>query len=116
MDQTLVGQAEHPSYSHTRRFLRVPADLQVRLSAVETRLADRVRDLSEGGVGVVTSQPLQPRTRVTVELEFPHYRVPIVTTGVVVWSTDTAMGIRFDRPDQVLCDAVLQLQRGLERL
>lgn len=105
-----------PTELKPRRFVRVPADFLVHVGASAERLADWVKDLSEAGLGVETTEPLPPQTLVTVQLEFPHYATPLVTTGEVVWSTDRAMGIRFDNPDQVLCDAVLQLQRGLERI
>lgn len=61
------------------------------------------RDLSEGGIFVVTSSPLDPLVGILLRLEFPTGSLPL--RGTVIWSRVKAepgrppgMGVRLSRP------------------
>jgi hypothetical protein len=46
------------AYSQARRHDRIPVDFSVTLRWSGLRLADRARDLSEGGLGIETHEPI----------------------------------------------------------
>ena len=103
-------------YSQARRHPRVPADFPIFVRDRELRLTDRARDVSEVGVGVETDHPLAPMTLVSLRLELPHASTPVNVLGRVMWSSGTAMGIRFEQNDPVLLDVVDRLRRELQAI
>jgi hypothetical protein len=106
-----------PGYTQARSHARVPATFPVRVVSTSTlRLADEARDISEAGVGVVTQSPLSPMTLVPLQLELPSTSEPIEVLGRVMWSTPSAMGLRFEQPDERLHAGVARLRAALERL
>jgi hypothetical protein len=106
-----------PGYTQARSHTRVPATFPVRIvNTSSLRLADEARDVSEAGVGVVTHSPLAPMTLVPLRLELPTASEPIEVLGRVMWSTPSAMGLRFEQPDERLQAGVARLRADLERL
>jgi hypothetical protein len=106
-----------PGYTQARSHTRVPASFPVRVvNATSLRLADEARDVSEAGVGVSTRHPLSPMTLVSLRLELSTTSEPIEVLGRVMWSTDSAMGLRFEQPDERLRAGVARLRAALERL
>jgi uncharacterized protein (TIGR02266 family) len=90
----------------TRRTLRVPTHLKVRATRGSTIEISSSRDLSEGGLFLVTRRPLAPGTPLHLEIEGRDRGVPIELEGTVAWVRGTddengpaGMGIRFDYPD-----------------
>lgn len=104
------------SYSQARRHPRFPADFLVKVRSSDQRLADRVRNLSEGGIAIDTRAPLAPMTLVQLTLEIPSEPKPIDLVGRVMWATDAAMGVRFEQSDSRVLECVDHLSREAERL
>ncbi|MCU0701888.1 MAG: PilZ domain-containing protein [Myxococcaceae bacterium] len=108
---------KRPGYTQARSHTRVPASFPVRVvNAAALRLADEARDVSEAGVGVSTSSPLPPMTLVPLRLDLPTSTEPIEVLGRVMWSTSSAMGLRFEQPDERIHTGVARLRAALERL
>lgn len=104
------------SYSQARRHERVPADFLVQIRGGEGRMKDHAKDMSEGGVGVSTSNPLPAMTLVSLRLELPHLRAPVDVLGRVMWSGPAGMGIRFEQSEPRIHDTLDRLRRDLERI
>ncbi len=104
------------SYSQARRHPRFAADFLVKVRTAEQRLNDRVRNLSEGGIAIETRSPLSPMTLVNLTLELPTEPRPIDLVGRVMWSTDEAMGVRFEQIDARVIECVDHLAKECERL
>ncbi len=103
-------------YSQARRFNRLPADFSVMVRTGKLRLADRACDLSEGGLGLETDEPLSPMELVSLRLECPHMPEPIDVLGRVMWTTPRRMGLRFEQIDQRLHDALQRIRQDFERI
>jgi hypothetical protein len=103
-------------FTEARTHERVPASFPVRLKTPGLRLADEARDVSETGVGVLTKSPLTPMTVVPLVLEIPLPGGPIELMGRVMWSTPTAMGLKFEQLDPRLTDSVHTLRQALKRI
>ena len=104
------------SYTQARSYNRYPAQFPVLVKSNEYRLYDEVRDLSEGGIGVITQQPMPAMTLVKVVLEAPHEVTPIEVVGRVMWSRPGAMGIRFEQSDSRVFAVVDRIAKDLQRL
>lgn len=107
---------KRPGYTQARRFTRVPSTFPVQVVSSQLRLADEARDVSEGGVGVVTQVPLPPMTLVAMRLELPVTKEPIEVLGRVMWCTDAMMGLRFEQPDLRLTESIERMRAAMERL
>jgi hypothetical protein len=103
------------SYTQARRHERMPVDFSVTLRWPGLRMADRARDLSEGGLAVETRDPLEPMTLVSMRLELPH-TVPVDLLGRVMWTRGETMGIRFESTDGRVFDSLQRMRTDLERL
>lgn len=79
-------------------------------------MADRAVDLSEGGLGVETTEPLEPMTLVSLRLELPHLAGPVDVLGRVMWTKPGAMGIRFESSDARVFDSLSRMRRDIERI
>lgn len=115
---TVESFSAKPSYeySQARRYPRLPADFPVRLRSDHLRLADRALDVSEGGLGVETDEPLPTMELVSLQLECPHSTVPVEALGRVVWVQGNRMGLRFEQVDANLLDAIARLRQDFERI
>jgi PilZ domain len=112
--ESFVAAPQH-SYTQARRHERVPVDFTVTLRWPGLRMADRARDLSEGGLAVETRDPLEPMTLVSMRLELPH-AVPVDLLGRVMWSRGATMGIRFESTDTRLFDSLHRLRTDFDRI
>jgi len=107
-----------------RRHQRVPVVLPVRVSTIDPEVDPRtgrpffratrelVANVSRGGLGIRTNDPLAPGRRVLLELHFPD-GAPLEAVGRVAWSKtvlapventdDNSIGIEFigGSPDQL---------------
>jgi hypothetical protein len=97
-----------------RRHARIPVSLELRVRTNHRRGHDQVRDISEGGIGVDTSTPLEKDLLISMRLEVPTSTGPIDVLGRVVWSTRDSMGIRFVDPDPELYRALSRLRREVD--
>lgn len=93
------------------RFLRM---LPVRFGEDMPREHATTRDLSEGGLFVDTTQPLQPERSIGLLLQLEHCTVPL--RGSVVWKRDSpqherpaGMGVRLVSPPDVYLSYVRAL-------
>lgn len=107
--------AKENAYTQARRHERLPVNFAVSLRWPCLRLADRARDLSEGGLGLETDDPLEPMTLLSMRLELP-YSTPLDFLGRVMWSRRDSMGIRFESNDPRLFDSLNRLRTDFDRI
>lgn len=93
-----------------RRFARAPIEAPLLLVTDEARGADRVVNLSEGGLCVATDQPLLPGTVSEARLELPTAPGPLDLTVRVAWSDEDAMGLQILTPP---APVLAELRRAL---
>ncbi|MBL7132361.1 MAG: PilZ domain-containing protein [Candidatus Omnitrophica bacterium] len=77
-----------------RKFPRTPLELLVRykiLSSPEQAEAE-TKNISGGGVCLVTREKMEPGTYLAMEIKFPHSKGPILAGGRVIWSSDSRFG------------------------
>ena len=88
-----------------RKFPRIEKEIIVRykiLSTPEEQLDAKTKNISGGGVCLVTREKMNMETVVAMEIRFPQMNKPIVTTARVVWCSESKLGpnpaghIRFD--------------------
>jgi hypothetical protein len=106
----------NPSSSTPRRHQRVTVKLPVRVSTIDPERdpqtgrpffrasRELVANLSRGGLGILTTDPLPPGRRVLVEMHFPD-GAPLEAVGRVAWSKtvlapaentdDNSIGVEF---------------------
>lgn len=107
----------------TRRTLRAPTHLKVRATRGSTIEVVSSRNISEGGLFLVTRRPLAPGTPLHLEIDGGDGSAPIEVEGTVTWvrgadyeKGPTGMGIRFDHPDPEKQAAITALvERALIR-
>lgn len=79
---------------------RVPAAFRVDILRGEMRYTGLSRDISRGGVFILTDQPLHPSEEVELDLFFPGLDSPQRFLGKVVWrrpgGQDAGVGVRFE--------------------
>lgn len=86
----------------------------VELLTVRERRPDRVFDLSEGGLGVISQDPLPAGTLVLAVLALPGERRAHDVIVRVAWLEGNAMGLEFLLPDDELVAAVRRLRLELD--
>ncbi|MFH0822906.1 MAG: PilZ domain-containing protein [Pseudomonadota bacterium] len=85
-----------------RRFTRVPFDINVRVSTSDVVVkAERVRDISLGGMYIVTEDPLPPGTQCMVEIDLvgPASLLKIQFEGETAHCDAHGMGVKFMKMD-----------------
>ena len=96
-----VGRTLKAAYSiivrERLRYFRCPISIP---AAIRKQDADEIRcqavNISEGGVAVMTSTPLKPGTRVTIQFTIPGQPTEFVTQGEVCWYDEKGRaGLRF---------------------
>jgi len=78
-----------------RQFPRMTVELIVRykiLSAQE-RSDAKTKNISGGGVCLVSREKMQAGTFVALEIKFPKSKGPILAGGRVVWSCESSLGL-----------------------
>lgn len=110
MDAVSMNAAE------VRRYRRLPADVRVFTRGSWVPFAEDSKDLSEGGVGIVTKRPMAVGTRALFALSLPHSDQVIELPGVVVWATKDAMGVSFDHQHPMLSGYVEKIRKAAESL
>jgi hypothetical protein len=86
-----------PSVIELRRYQRAPIDVPVQFvvkGGKEPRPA-RSKDISLGGMYVVTSEPLAFGAEIVVSLTLPGQKAPFALPGIVRWCRPDGMGIQF---------------------
>lgn len=101
------------SLSDLRKFPRVPARIRCWCEGENVTFYARVGNLSEGGLFLRTSTPLDRGTRTRVR--FGQEAMEVETFAVVVWSRgdgDTGppgMGLRFEKLDEPAKDLLREI-------
>ena len=103
-------------YTQARRFPRLPTDFVVHVRSNELRVNDRVNDISEAGIGVLTPRPMPPMSLVSMRLDLPHGAEAVELLGRVMWATDHMMGIRFEQTDPRVSDLVYRIRQDFDRI
>jgi len=82
-----------------RQFERAPFDENVSMQHGDDRFEARVRDLSVGGVYILSDRKLPFGATVSVTLKLPALvergKPPITLDGVVRWVRDDGFGVQF---------------------
>ncbi len=115
MDTEFFTSKTH-RYTQARRFSRLPTEFIVHVRSDELRVNDRVNDISEAGIGVLTPRPLPPMSLVSMRLELPHGSEAVEMLGRVMWATEHMMGIRFEQSDPRVSDLVYRIRLDFERI
>ena len=68
-----------------RRAPRLPADVKVDYRTVGSFITDYTRNISQGGIFIRTSLPLDVGERVRLRLTLPDGDAPFALDGVVKW-------------------------------
>ena len=98
--QILPALAPHlfPDNFNRRSGSRVDVTVPISLRAGQTIAAAQTRDVSRGGVGIQTLEPLEAGTPVQLSFKLPGLPQEISATAHVVWrDRRTGMGVRFDK-------------------
>jgi hypothetical protein len=99
-----------------RRHRRLPASIRIFARDGGSGFPEAVKDISLGGVHVLTNAPLTVGAESTFALHLPHHDVPLELKGHVVWASATAMGVRFERTETRLSQFVERLERDALRV
>ena len=102
--------------SDVRRYRRLPADVRVFTRGSWVPFAEDSKDVSEGGVGIVTRRPLPVGTRALFALALPHADQVLELPGTVVWATAGAMGIAFEHQHPMLSGYVDRLRKASDSI
>ncbi len=88
-----------------RKFPRIEMEIIVRykiLSTPEKQLHAKTKNISAGGVCLVTREKMKLETVVAMEIRFPKMKEPILITSRVIWCNESRLGpnpaghMRFD--------------------
>lgn len=83
------------SNSERRKFPRIVREIIVRykiLSTPEKQLDAETKNISGGGVCLVTREKMELETVVAMEIKFPHMNRAILTTAQVIWCSESKLG------------------------
>lgn len=94
------------SFSRRSRISMLGAAGVVELLTVRERKAERVFDVSEGGLGVLSQDPLPAGTLVLAVVALPGERRTHDVIVRVAWVDGTAMGLEFLLPDDELVASI----------
>lgn len=88
-----------------RKFPRISVELFVRYKILDTpaqAFEAQTKNISGGGVCLITREELKPGTIVAMDIRFPRSQEPVVVSGRVIWSDQSKLGpspaghLRFD--------------------
>ena len=98
----------------SRRHERYSVLLDVTCRSSPDGIADQVVNLSAGGACIQTTHPLGPGTRHHFTMSVPDSKLrpnDVNVEATVAWTTDGAMGLRFDSLNGALDDYLRRLER-----
>jgi hypothetical protein len=78
-----------------RQYERHPVSIDVSVLHGEQRFEARSRDISLGGMFILTDRPLPYGTACKIELLLPALPTPAVIEATVRWSGEDGMGVQF---------------------
>lgn len=82
----------------------------VELLTLTPRSPERAFDISEGGLGVLSQDPIPAGTLVLAVLALPGERRTHDVIVRVAWSEGPAMGLEFLMPDDALVESISRLR------
>ena len=68
----------------TRLLVKLPVKLIRKFSNIESQ--GETNDISANGVGLITSEDVEPHSHLDLSIQFPDGHDPLCTQGEVVWS------------------------------
>jgi hypothetical protein len=98
--------------SNKRQYERYPVSVEVVVRHGETRVVARSRDISLGGMFVLTDRPLPYGTPCQLEIKLPSLPSPAVIEATVRWAGPDGMGLQFGALRARETWAINQLIRG----
>jgi hypothetical protein len=83
--------------SDLRRYQRAPIDVPVEFAAKggARKTIGRAKDISLGGMFIITAEPLEFSAELVVHVTLPGQRTPLALPAVVRWVGDAGMGVQF---------------------
>jgi uncharacterized protein (TIGR02266 family) len=80
-----------------RRYERAPLDVNLEFTTKgsDNRIAGRAKDISLGGMFVLTAQPPAFGAEVIIQVTLPGQKAPFALPGVVRWCRPDGMGVQF---------------------
>lgn len=78
-----------------REFPRLNVELFVRYKIVrppEQEVEAKTKNISGGGVCLITREQLKPGVILAMDIKFPHSTQPALVSGRVVWSAESGLG------------------------
>lgn len=99
----------------TRRFPRVPVAARAR-ALLDGRFCDDVRDMSEQGMGLKTSYPLDIGAEVKFVIDLPGEEHPVEVMGRIKWVNERGMGLEFHDAEFRLRAFIAAQRKALERI
>jgi hypothetical protein len=98
---------------HRRAILNVPVEFVAKGS--NERVSGHARDISLGGMFIVTSTPLPFSAEIIVHVSLPTQKAPFAFPGVVRWTRNDGMGIQFGLIGARETHAITELTRPKEK-
>lgn len=97
-----------------RRHNRAPLSVQVEfvLKGSNERIAGHARDISVGGMFIITSKPLPFSSEIIVHMTLPPQKTPFALPGVVRWTRQDGMGVQFGLVGARETHAITQITRS----
>jgi hypothetical protein len=86
----------------------------VELLTLKARAPERLFDVSEGGAGVLSQDPLPCGTLVLAVFKLPREPAPFDVIVRIAWTEGAAMGLEFLLPDEALVEAIRRLRLELD--
>lgn len=100
-----------------RQLARMPVELRIEYSRMDSFFADFTKNISRGGTFVKTRKPLPLGTKFPFRLAVPGREQPFALVGEVRWTSaegpDPGMGVRFLWARE---EARLEFERAVEQL
>lgn len=98
---------------HQRARYDVPVEFVTKGS--NERIAGQARDISLGGMFIVTATPLPFSAEIVVHISFPTQKTPFAIPGVVRWTRSDGMGVQFGLIGARETHAITELTRPKEK-
>ena len=87
--------AESKRHSEKRRTIRIPVDFPTKVTAGKKKFNCKAREFSEYGILLASERSDLVGTEVELDLSLETVSKPVSLQGVVVYSIDAGLGIRF---------------------
>ena len=96
--QRLLTFLERWQDTDRRRAERKPCFLEVSYPIENEVFTALVRNISSGGVFIITSEPLEVGQQLPLVFSLPGWDAPLRMTGQVVWKSPAGVGVKFTSP------------------